>query len=148
MSSERLVLGFLMRSTVEDEPLLHAVAQTLAVPSEDVTRLDIEAPADAAVLVEVTRRAAGFRTDVTLYIDTNRAPKAAGRTSLDVASLIAEHHPDEILVSAPADEPTLGEAAYEWILIRPDGKRFIASELPPGEDSDIIDIDRAGLRSV
>lgn len=143
MHPERLNLGFLLRGDVGEARLFESIARALGVPPDATARFDIDGPSDAAVLVDVTLRPAGFRTDVSLYIDVARASGARGLTSVEVATRVAALLGEEVIVSPPADDPAV---AVTWFLITPDGKRFRATEASLGEDADSVDIDRSSLR--
>lgn len=143
MHPERLNLGFLLRGDVGDARLFESIARALGVPPDATARFDIDGPSDAAVLVDVTLRPTGFRTDVSLYIDVARASGARGFTSVEVAMRVSALLGEEVIVSPPADDPAV---AVTWFLITPDGKRFRATEASLGEDADSVDIDRSSLR--
>ncbi|MGE6757782.1 hypothetical protein ACQKGO_07235 [Corallococcus interemptor] len=139
MPPERQVVGFIARGAVGEGRLFESIGRALGLPPEGVKRFDVEGPADVAVLVETALRSAGFRTDVTLYIDASRIHGAPGLTSVEVATRVAPLLGEEVLVSPPA-------VATAWFLITPEGKRFRANEASPGGDGDSVDIDRASLR--
>lgn len=145
MQRERQVLGFLVRGAVSDERLLSSVAQALGLEPGAAARFDVDGPANAAVLVERTIRPAGFRTDVTLYLDASRVGGSAGLSSQEVATRVAAQLADEVLVSPPADDPAVEST---WLLITPEGKHFQASEASSSDDDGSVDIERGSLRPV
>jgi hypothetical protein len=145
MQRERQVLGFLVRGAVSDERLLRSVAQALGLEPGAAAPFDVDGPASAAILVERTLRPTGFRTDVTLYLDASQVSGSARLTSQEVAARVAAQLADEVLVSPPADDPSVEST---WLLITPKGERFRASEASPGDEDGSIDIDRVSLRPV
>lgn len=143
MQPESQVLGFLVHGAVSEERLLESLARALGLPPSEVTLFDIDGPAVATVLVQRVLRPAGFRTDVTLYVDASRVNGGSRLTSEEVATRVAAQLGEEVLVSPPADDPTV---QVTWFLLTPEGKRFRVSEVLVGDEEYFIDIDRASLR--
>ncbi|ADO68517.1 hypothetical protein [Stigmatella aurantiaca] len=101
MHPERQVLGFLIRGALSEERLLESVARAFSLAPGGASRFDVDSPAGATVLVETTLRRAGFRTDITLYVDASRASATTGLTSLEVARSSPSAPCRDVLLAAP-----------------------------------------------
>ncbi|MCP3162309.1 hypothetical protein LZ199_05340 [Myxococcus sp. QH3KD-4-1] len=128
---------------MSEERLLESLSRVLGLPPGEVTRFDLDSPCLAAVLVQRVLRPAGFRTDLTLYVDASRVGGGSGLTSEEVATRVSAELGEEVLVSPPADDPAV---QVTWFLITPEGKRFRVSEVLLGDEEYSVDIDRASLR--
>ncbi|MBZ4398897.1 hypothetical protein OWM54_34920 [Myxococcus sp. MISCRS1] len=143
--ADRLPLGFLVRAALSDERLFDGIARALGIQVGEVSLFDVDRPGNEMVLVTTTSRPAGFRTDVSLYVDASRVRGGEALTSQELAARVAVLLGEEVLVSPPSGDPAI---AVTWYLVTPDGQRFRGTEVHLGDEEDSIDIDRASLRPV
>ncbi|MFY1825038.1 hypothetical protein ACN47A_03930 [Myxococcus fulvus] len=87
--ADRLPLGFLVRAVLSDERLFDGIARALGIQAREVSRFDVDLPADDIVLVTTMSRPAGFRTDVSLYIAASRVSGGEALTSQELAARVA-----------------------------------------------------------
>jgi hypothetical protein len=133
--SERETLGFLLRELETPERVGALLAAAFGIPAADVAALDYERQQPERVLFQLVPRERGFRTDVTVFADGRLA---AGIDSLALAARVAPRLGADVLVSPPAAWPEAADA-YAWVLLTPDGARYLVRESDPDSGSVVVD---------
>ena len=137
MNRPRRTLGFLLRDIVSEESLLAAVARVLTLQMHQVCLLEAESCDDAVVYVEYHGHAAGFRTDVTLYV--NEQGLQAPIDEIQLTMNFARHFAQDIIISPSGAVGGRTLRPYEWLLVKPSGELFVVPEVSPSGDDVIID---------
>lgn len=137
MKMDARIEGFLLRDPISWPRLATALSIVLRVDSDEISALADVTDEAPLVVVEHHTRQHGFRTDITLYLRGRAGAEPSD--SLTLAEKMSRELQQEVLVSPPASWE-ISQNPFRWVLIQPDGRRFIAEQLDP--DSDDIDINR------
>jgi hypothetical protein len=129
--------SFSLHPVISAEALASSLAGLMGVPQSQVGTLE-DGDEAAAVLIEAYPMGDGFRTNVTLHIDPAQAPTSSVHWALQ----LARHLGVEALVEPSEVVPASN--ALTWLLIKPAGDAYLATEVPSG-DEDAVDIDRSKL---
>ena len=120
-----------IRGPIDREGLVAALVDILGLDPDELSLLS-EAR-QTPVCLDWVVRDGGFRTWIALYMDEEVAPAVSDDEAL--AERLAKH----LMQDVAADPGSHSAAPWAWLLVRPDGTRFIASEI--ARDDDILELD-------
>jgi hypothetical protein len=142
MTETNRIYSFALAGDVDDDRLLRATADLLAIDPSGVAMLMDDHAREVDARVEVHRHAQGLRTNLVVYAEAMEDERAL---ACKLARILAQ----EVVVSLPA---AWSPDPYWWLLVDPSGAWFLVEEVSDAGGSVALKpartrlpIDRAGL---